>query len=219
MWKYTIRKTLMALSIFVTLWKQSNNIIHIRNLWALCCLMQRYMIALVYLGSMCSEFHAAGWICWFWCPFIWSHVSGLMWFLTADQKQQHVNICKELHQITSNHAAFFPGLSLVTLRQSNTLPNGKVQNHGDRKRQDRWRAKSRAWSSFTLTSVWLLTKNSSWHAKRPVPLTAVMFYSDCVKMCKDFTPNFDDKRTGCCIMTTHHLTLPFSPRNFLPETI
>jgi hypothetical protein len=34
-----------------------------------------------------------------------------------------------------------------------------------------------------------------------------------MKMCKDFAPNFGDKRTGCCI-TTHCLTLPFSPGNF-----
>jgi hypothetical protein len=33
-------------------------------------------------------------------------------------------------------------------------------------------------------------------------------------MCEDFTPNFGNKRTGCCFMTTHLLTLPFSPRNF-----
>jgi hypothetical protein len=35
-----------------------------------------------------------------------------------------------------------------------------------------------------------------------------------VKMCEDFTPNFGNKRTGCCITSTHHLTLPFSPGNF-----
>jgi hypothetical protein len=34
-------------------------------------------------------------------------------------------------------------------------------------------------------------------------------------MCADFTPNFGDKRTGYCIATTHHLTLPFSPKHFL----
>jgi hypothetical protein len=35
----------------------------------------------------------------------------------------------------------------------------------------------------------------------------VMFYSDYVEMCEDFAPNLDDKRTGCCITTTHLLTL------------
>jgi hypothetical protein len=44
--------------------------------------------------------------------------------------------------------------------------------------------------------------------------TTVTFYSDCMKMCEDFDLNFGNKRTGCCIMTMHHLTLPFSPGNF-----
>jgi hypothetical protein len=40
------------------------------------------------------------------------------------------------------------------------------------------------------------------------------FYCDCVKMCEDFAPNFGDKRTGCCIMTTSHLTSPLHQRIF-----
>jgi hypothetical protein len=41
------------------------------------------------------------------------------------------------------------------------------------------------------------------------------FYGNCVKMCKNFALNFGNKRTGCCIMTTHCLTLPFAPGNLL----
>jgi hypothetical protein len=37
------------------------------------------------------------------------------------------------------------------------------------------------------------------------------------EICEDFGLNFDDKRTGCCIMTMQCLTLPFSPGNFLPK--
>jgi hypothetical protein len=36
-------------------------------------------------------------------------------------------------------------------------------------------------------------------------------------MCEDFAPNFSDKRTGCCITTMHHLTLPFFIREFLTK--
>jgi hypothetical protein len=32
-------------------------------------------------------------------------------------------------------------------------------------------------------------------------------------MCEDFTPNFGDRRTGCCVTTAHHLTLPFFTNN------
>jgi hypothetical protein len=31
-------------------------------------------------------------------------------------------------------------------------------------------------------------------------------------MREDFTPNFGDKRSGCCVRTAHHLTLPFISR-------
>jgi hypothetical protein len=44
--------------------------------------------------------------------------------------------------------------------------------------------------------------------------TIVRFYGDCMKMCEDFAPNFGDEITGCCITTTHRLTLPLSPGNF-----
>jgi hypothetical protein len=36
-------------------------------------------------------------------------------------------------------------------------------------------------------------------------------------MCEDFAPNFSDKRTSCCITTTHRLTLPFSQGNFFTK--
>jgi hypothetical protein len=37
------------------------------------------------------------------------------------------------------------------------------------------------------------------------------------KMWEDFALNIGDKRTGCCIMTTHCLTLPFSPGTFFTQ--
>jgi histone-lysine N-methyltransferase SETMAR len=55
------------------------------------------MIVLAYLWRQCTKFCAAGWTCWFLHPFIWSCVSDLMRFLTADQMLQHVNICKKLY--------------------------------------------------------------------------------------------------------------------------
>jgi hypothetical protein len=39
------------------------------------------------------------------------------------------------------------------------------------------------------------------------------YYGDCVKMCEDLVTNFGYKRTGCCITTTHCLTLAFLPKN------
>jgi hypothetical protein len=61
----------------------------------------------------------------------------------------------------------------------------------------------------------LFTKNSAFQAKQSILHTNVTFYGGCIKMCEDFTQHLGDKRTGYCITTTHHLTLPFSPKNFL----
>jgi hypothetical protein len=47
-----------------------------------------------------------------------------------------------------------------------------------------------------------------------IPHTTVTSYSDCVKVCEDFAPNFGDKRTVCCIITTLRPTIPFSPGIF-----
>jgi hypothetical protein len=63
--------------------------------------------------------------------------------LTADQKQQRVNVCEKLRQIASNNAAFLSRvitgdeswISVMTLRQINNPPNRKVQIHRDRKKK------------------------------------------------------------------------------------
>jgi hypothetical protein len=89
----------------------------------------------------------------------------------------------------------------------------KVRTRRDRKRRDRCSAKWRACSSFSLILRELFTRNSSWQAKLSIPHTTVTCHVDCVKVCQDFVPNFDDKRTGYCIKTTRRLTLPFSPGN------
>jgi hypothetical protein len=78
---------------------------------------------------------------------------------------------------------------------------------------DEEQSEEHAFSIF-LTSRRLFTRNSAWQAKQSVLHITVMFYNNCVKMCEDFAQNFGDKRTGCCITTTHFLTLPVSPGNF-----
>jgi hypothetical protein len=71
---------------------------------------------------------------------------------------------------------------------------------------------------FSLKSRGLSTKWSSRQAIQSFPLTTVTFYGYCLKMYEDFVPNFDEKRTGCCITTAHRFTLPFSLGNFLSKT-
>ena len=65
--------------------------------------------------------------------------------LTADQKQQRVNVCTEIRQLASDDETFFPGSSLVlragfmvtTLRQSNNPPSRKAPTHQGQKRPDK----------------------------------------------------------------------------------
>jgi hypothetical protein len=64
----------------------------------------------------------------------------------------------------------------------------------------------------------IVTRNSSWQATQSILRTIMTFYGDCAKTCEDFILNFGDKRTGCCITTTHRLTLPFATGNFWPKT-
>jgi hypothetical protein len=61
-------------------------------------------------------------------------------------------------------------------------------------------------------------KTLSCQAKQSIPHTTVTFHGNCVKMCEDFVPNLGDKTTGCCITTTHQLTLHFSPGNSWTKT-
>jgi hypothetical protein len=69
-----------------------------------------------------------------------------------------------------------------------------------------------------VTARGLFIKNSSWQVKQPIPQTSVTFNGNCVKMCEYFAQNFGNKRTGCCITTTHCDVLPFSPGDFCPKS-
>jgi hypothetical protein len=118
----------------------------------------------------------------------------------ADQKQQHVSVCEELYQVASDNATFLS--RVITSDESwlysydpetTILP---VENEEQRR---------------------VFTKTSSWQAKLLIPHATVMFYGDCMKICKDLDPNFGDKRIGFCITTMHHLTLPPSSREFFTK--
>ena len=110
------------------------------------------------------------------------------------------------------------GFTVRTLRQSNNPPSGKVPRHQGQKRPDRWKAMSRAWSTQSLTSRGLCTKNLSQQAKLWIAGSTAMFCDDSVKTCKDVAPNCGKNRPGCFTMTTPRLTLPSSPSSFWQKT-
>jgi hypothetical protein len=47
-----------------------------------------------------------------------------------------------------------------------------------------------------------------------IPGSTAKFCGDCMKTCKDFARNFRENRPGLFTVTTHRLTLPFSPSIF-----
>jgi hypothetical protein len=63
--------------------------------------------------------------------------------------------------------------------------HGKSKLNETGKRQDKRRVKSRAYSTFSLTSRALFTNSSSWQAKQSILHTTVTFYGDCPKFVFD----------------------------------
>ena len=108
--------------------------------------------------------------------------------------------------------------TVTTLRQSNNPSSGKTPRQQGQKRPDRWKAMSRAWSSFSLTSRGLCTKKLSQQAEMWISGSAATFCGDCVKTCEDFVPNFGENRPGCFTITTTRLILPSSPSSFWRKT-
>jgi hypothetical protein len=107
--------------------------------------------------------------------FIWNQVSGLMHFLTADQKQQYVNFCEDLHQIPSDNATF---LSRVITGNGNWIYG---YNPETKQQTSQWKMKSKVKSMLIIffDIKGLFTKNLSWQAKQSILHITVIFYGNC----------------------------------------
>ena len=110
------------------------------------------------------------------------------------------------------------GFTVTTLRQSNNPPSGKAPCHQGQKGPDEWKAMSRIWSSLSLTSRGLCTKNLSQQAKLWILDSTVKFCGACMKTCEDIVPNFGENRPGRFTITMPHVTLTYSPNSFWQKT-
>jgi hypothetical protein len=150
-------------------------------------------------------------MCWFFMSF---YLESCVWsdeILQSTWLRNSMKFCENLQKVRHSPWQAFGEESMSCTQ--------KVQTHRNWKRQDWWRAKSRACLSFSFTSMGLFTNNLSWQAKQSIPNTTVMFYGNCMKMCEDFTPKFGDKRTGCYITTMWHLHLLSYQGIFLPKQL
>jgi hypothetical protein len=161
----------------------------------------KMMIVLAYLRSQYTTFHAVGWKCWFLTSFyleswIWQRSSIKFWANLGKSAKGSLEILRQA----------FREESMSSQWENTNSPWPK------KARQVKSKVKSMLIIFFDVEG--LFTMNSSWQAKQSSPHTTLTFYGDCVKMCEDFALNFGVNRTGCCITTTHHLTLSSSPGNF-----
>jgi hypothetical protein len=170
---------------------------------------------LAYLGSQCTDCQAAQRMYSFLTSFYIESCIRSVEFSRRIRQTNRIHFCANL----GNSATDTLAMLRQVFEEDIMRRTWKVKTHRDRKRRDRWRAKSRACSSFYLTSRWLFIRNTSWQAKQSIPHTTVTSYGDCVNICEIFAPppplNFGDKSTGCCITTKHHLT--FITRDFFDQ--
>jgi len=121
---------------------------------------------------------------------------------------------------------FCPGSSLVMRAglwlgpwdKSTTLPVEKPHVIKAKKGPGRWKTMSTVWSSRSLRSRGLYTKNLSQPATLWIPGSTATFCVDCVKTCENVAPNFGENRPDCFAMTTPPLTLLSSPTSFWRKT-
>jgi len=104
------------------------------------------------------------------------------------------------------------GFTVTTLRQSNNPPSGKAPLHQGQKRPVRWKIMSTAWSSLSLTSRGLCTKNLSQQAKMWISGSAATFCGDCVTTCEEVAPNWREQT-----WLLHHDNAPSNTSVFIQQ--
>ena len=147
--------------------------------------------------------------------------------LTADQKQQHINVCTELRQLASDDEtlsrvisgdeSWVYGYNSETKQQSSQWKS-PMSPRPKKARQVKSNVKSMIITFFDVKGI--VHKNLSQQAKLWILGSTAMFCGDCMKTYEDVAPNFGKNRPGCCTMTMQNKNknkmavishLPYSP--------
>jgi hypothetical protein len=75
------------------------------------------------------------------------------------------------------------------------------------------KSEPKTYSSFSLTSEGLFTKNLFWQVKQSIGHITVMFYVDCIKMCEDIAPTLATKELAV-ESQQHTASVPFTRECF-----
>jgi hypothetical protein len=154
------------------------------------------MSVLAYLGSQFTQFHTAGWMYWFFTSFSFELCTWPEAISRWIQQKNSITFCANLRKSATETLGMIRQVPGEERKSSTRVFEWHPQFTADRKRR----------LSFSLTSRGLFTKHLSWRkAKQSILHTTVMFYSDWVKTCDDFTQNFAEKNSWML----HHNNAPF----------
>jgi hypothetical protein len=154
------------------------------------------MVVLAYFGSQCAKFHVVGWMCWFLHPSIW--IVYAMRFRDGSDK-----FCTRLGTSVTEPVQW---LDKCLAKKAWAIHRKSKLTETEKGETGEEHAHNFLWNQGDCSQKSILAGQTVNFA----------YYCDVLQQQHEnmLRLHFGDRSTGCCIMTTHHLTLSLSPGNF-----